>query len=175
MDVAPVGGHGVLALGQTADDRKAHIEEGHAQDQERDHEGDHRVHLEQALDGDGGQHEAQEGGAGVAHEDLGGVEVIGDEADAGTQQRRQHHGDTLLPQQQGDDQHGGGGDAADANGQAVQTVDEVDGVGHQHNPEDRHGTRHPAQVKGHHGEGIGHIADLAAVEHHDGACGDLGE
>ena len=91
VDVAPVGGHGVLALGQTADDRKAHIEEGHAQDQERDHEGDHRIHLEQALDRNGGQQEAQEGGAGVAHEDLGGVEIIGNEAQAGTQQRRQDH------------------------------------------------------------------------------------
>ena len=131
-------------MGDAADEGESRVENRQTQNQEGHHEGDDRIVLEQALDGHGGQNEAQEGGSGVAHEHLGGVEVIGHEAHAGAHQRGHDHGHFLIDHQ-GDDQHGGGGDGGDAVGKAVQSVDQVDGVGDGHDPDDRKGHGQAAQ------------------------------
>ena len=80
---------------------KAGVKDGQAQHQEGHHKGDDGVELEQALDGHGGQNIAQEGGAGVAHEHLGGVHVVGHEAHAGPHQGRHHHGHLALARRPG--------------------------------------------------------------------------
>ena len=48
-------------------------------------------HYEQPRHRHRSQDEAQEGGAGVPHEDLGGVAVVGDESDAPAHQGRADH------------------------------------------------------------------------------------
>ncbi len=137
VDVAPVGVHGALPVGQPAENGKAGVEDGQAQHEEGHGEGDDGVELEQALDGHGGQHKAQEGGAGVPHEDLGRVQVIGQKADAGAGQGGHQDGHLGLGHRQGDDQQGHGADGGHAAGQAVQPVDQVDGVGDGHDPDAR--------------------------------------
>ena len=134
MDVAPVRVHGALTVGHPADHGKGRVKDGQAQDQEGHGKGDDGVELEEPLDGHGGQDVAQEGGAGIAHEHLGGVHIVGHEADAGPHESRHDDGHLGLGHQQGQHQHGGGRDGGDAVGKAVQPVDEVHGVGDAHDP-----------------------------------------
>ena len=145
MDVAPVRVHGALAVGHPADHGEGCVENGQTQDQKRHGKGDHRVEFEKALNGHGGQNETQKCSAGVAHKHLRGVQVIGQEAHAGTHQRRHHHGHLSLGADQGDDQHRGGGDGRHAVGQTVQAVDEVHRVGDPHDPQHRYRDGQPVQ------------------------------
>ena len=82
VHMAAVGMHRALALGDAADDREADIEDRQTEHKERHGKRDDRIHLEQAVDGDGREHKAEECRAGVAHEDLCRVEIIRDEARA---------------------------------------------------------------------------------------------
>ena len=168
VNVAAVGTHGALAAEQPADDGKGHVENGQAQHQEGHHEGDDGGQLEHSLHRHRGQDIAQEGGAGVAHEDLGGVEVIGQKADARSGQGPHHHRHVLLAHQQGNDQHGHRADGGHAAGKAVQPVDEVDGVGDGHDPDEGHRDGQPPQLP--HGVvaedvGVGEDLDAVAREH----------
>ena len=150
MDVAPVGVHGALAVGDAADEGKGGVKDGQSQNQEWHRKGDDGIKLEQALDGHGGQDVTQEGGAGVAHEHLGGVHVVGHEAHAGPHQGRHHHSHLKLPADEGNYKHCGGGDGGDAVGQAVQAVDQVHRVGDGNNPKHRQGhgeiSQHPIGI-----------------------------
>ncbi len=56
-------------------------EDGQAQHEEGHRKGDNGIELEQALNGHHRQNIAQEGGARVPHEDLGGIHVVGQKAD----------------------------------------------------------------------------------------------
>ena len=145
MDVAPVGMHGALAVGNPADKGKGGVKDGQAQNQEGHREGDHRVKLEQALDGHGGQDISQERGPGVPHEHLGGIQVVGHKAHTGPHQSRHDDGHLKLRGHQGDNQHRGGGDGGHAVRQTVQAVDQVYRVGNGHNPQHRKGHGQPAQ------------------------------
>ena len=73
--MCPRSGPWGSAPGQLPQDGEAGVEDGQAQHQEGDGEGDDGVGLEQPLDGDGGQHEAQEGGAGVPMKILAGFRL----------------------------------------------------------------------------------------------------
>ena len=55
MDVAAVGVHGALTVGDAPDKGKGGVKDGQSQNQKRHCEGDDRVELEKALDGHGGQ------------------------------------------------------------------------------------------------------------------------
>ena len=84
MDVPAVCNHGILTLGDAAQERKADIKDGHAEDQERHSKGNDGVHFEKARDGERRHDVAEESRAGVSHEDLGGIEVERQKADTGT-------------------------------------------------------------------------------------------
>ena len=163
--MAAVGVHGALPVGDAPDEGEAGVEDGQAQHEEGHREGDDGVELEQALDGHHRQDIPQEGGARVPHEDLGRVHVVGQEAQAPAGQGGHEDGHIGLADHQGDDQQGHGADGGHAAGQAVQAVDEVDGVGDGHDPDHRHGDGQPAQlpvqVRGEHvgvGDGLDHVA-----------------
>lgn len=146
VDVAAVGVHGTLPVGDAADEGEGRVENRQAQHEEGHHEGDDCIELEEPLDRNHRQDEAQEGGPGIPHEDFRRVQVIGQEAQAAAHQGRHQEGHLGLPHHQGDDQQRHGADGGHAAGQAVQAVDEVDGIGDGHNPDDRHGVGQPAQV-----------------------------
>lgn len=96
VNVPPVRLHGVLVLGQAADDGKADVKNGDAQHQEGHGKGDDGIQLEHPLDGQGGQNKSQECGACVPHKDLGGVKIIGQEPQAGPQKGSYHNGNVAL-------------------------------------------------------------------------------
>ena len=163
VGMAAVRLHGVLPLEDAAGEGGGGVKDGEAQDDEGHHEGDDGVELEQPRHRYRSQDEAQEGGAGVPHEDLGGVAVVGDESDAPAHQGRADHRHLHVAHEQGDDEHGHGRDGADAVRQAVQAVDQVHGVGHRHDPDDGDGHGHDAKVPvfpAQEGEGVGdHLDD----------------
>ena len=169
MDVPPVRLHGVLPVADPAQDGKDGVEKGQGQHQEGEQEGDDGVGLEHADDGHGGQHITQQQGPRIPGKDLGRVEVIGDEAQAGARQGRHDDGHVPFADQQGDHQHSHASDAADPHGQTVQPVDQVDGIGHQNDPEDGDGHAEPAQDQPALGKqvGVGEDLDADAVAHGD--------
>ena len=89
MQVAAVGVEGALPVGDAPEEGEGRVRERDGQGEHRHDEADDRVELEQAEDRHGREDEAQQLRAHVAHEDLGGVEVIGHEAEAGAHQRGQ--------------------------------------------------------------------------------------
>ena len=137
-------------MGDAADEGKGRVKDRQSQDQEGHRKGDDGIELEQPLDGHGRQNIAQKGSAGVPHEHLGGVHVVGHEAHTGSHQGSHHHRHLELAPNEGDHQHGGGGDGRDAVGQAVQAVDQVHGVGDGNDPQHRQGDgeipQHPVGV-----------------------------
>ena len=171
VNVAAVGLHRALVVRHAADDREADVKDRQAQDQEGHGKGDDRVGLKQALDRDRGKDEAQEGGARVAHEDLGRVEVIGHEAEAGAGQSRHHDGDLRIRDHEGNDQQVHRRDRGDAAGQTVEAVDKVDRVRDRNDPDDRDRIGPHAEIPVGivaAAEGIRDAADAdVAVEDHD--------
>ncbi len=155
VEVPAVGGEGRLALPRTPDDGQDQVRHRDRDDRQRQDQrdvgGEHRVrrvaltareqgqgvrvHLPGEGDGGGGQHQADEHRAGVAHEDPGGVHVVRQEAQAHAHQDRGEEGrgrgrlDAVAePDPVRVEEQRGGGDADHAGGQAVQAVDEVHGV-----------------------------------------------
>ena len=140
-----VGMHRALPLRNAADHRKADIKNRQTQHQKRHGEGDHGIGLEQTENGDGSEHKAQEGGAGVAHKDRRRVEVIGNEADAsadnGGKQDCRRHRRSVGNQDKRNNQHGTRRDCGDARCQSVQPVNKVDGVRNGDDPNHADGIR----------------------------------
>ena len=86
VEVASVGREGRLSRGEAADDDPEGVDDGHAEDEQRD------GHLGGAQDGQHGQGEADQVDAGRADEDARRMEVAGQEAEQragqdGAQQR----------------------------------------------------------------------------------------
>ena len=104
MEMAAVGLHRVLAVGNTAQEGKADIEDWDTEDEERHGKGDNGIHLEQARNGKRGKNIAEKGRAGVAHENFRRVHVIRDKAEACAEERTEDDGDVdLLHHERHDD------------------------------------------------------------------------
>src|SRR5713226_6668296 len=128
---------------------EADVEEGHAEDEQRREQRDERIpfgpfpHHREAGEG-----EADERGAAVAEKDLGtaGTKVVRQEAEARAHQRgRQVHEIALLRLQRGDAEEDAGDDA-EAGGEPVHAVEELDRVGHRDEPEDRQAHVQPREA-----------------------------
>ncbi len=174
--MAAVGLHRVLAVGNAAQEGKADIKDRDAEDEERHGEGNDGVHLEQARDGKRGKDIAEEGRAGVAHENLCGVHIIRNKAEARAEERAEDDGDVDLLHHERHDDQGCCRDGGHADGEAVEAVDEIDGVGDGDDPDDRDGDGQPAEIEiGRLGEdvGVGDELDRAAVPDGDARGGDL--
>ena len=176
--MAAVGLHRVLAVGDAAQECKADIEDRDAEDEERHGEGDDGVHLEQACNGERGQDVAQKRRAGVAHEDLRGVHIIRDEAQAGAEERAEDDDDVDLLDHERDHDQRRRGDGRHTDGQPVEAVNEVDGVRDGDDPDDRDRDGQPAEVQIRRlGEDVRVRDELdpAAVPDRDARRGDLHE
>ena len=155
--MSAVGDHRVLAPGDPAQKRKADVENRQAEDQERHGKRNDGVKLEQARHGKRGEDIAEEGRAGVPHEDLGRVHVVGNEAEACAEQRDEDNGDVDLLHEQRDDDERRRGNGGNADGETVQTVDEVDSVRDGDDPDDRDRNGEPAEAD------IGRVAEHVRV------------
>jgi hypothetical protein len=127
-----VDGPAVLdALG----DHEARVEDRHGEDDERECEGDQRVRLQRALDGDHREQVAEQVGARVAEEDRRGVEAVPQVAERGAGRDHREHAGDLAVERQRYRREGTGCDRADARGQPVDPVDEVHDIHERDDPE----------------------------------------
>ena len=173
MEMAAVGLHRVLAVGNTAQEGKADIEDWDTEDEERHGKGDNGIHLEQARNGKRGKNIAEKGRAGVAHENFRRVHVIRDKAEACAEERTEDDGDVGLLHHERHDDQGRGRDGRHTDGEAVEAVDKIDGVGDSDDPDDGDGDGQPAEIEiGCLGKdvGVGDKLNCAAVPDSD-ACG----
>ena len=98
------------------------------------------------------------------------------EAEARAEERAEDDGDVDLLHHERHDDQGCCRDGGHADGEAVETVDEIDGVGDGDDPDDRDGDGQPAEIEiGCLGEdvGVGDELDRAAVPDGDARGGDL--
>ena len=97
MQMRLVGRVDLLPVLQPADDDERRVEDRHGEHEQREEERDRRGGLQEPLDRDGGEDEAEQQRTRVAHEDPCGIEVVAQEADAGAGDDRRHDGRVGLP------------------------------------------------------------------------------
>jgi len=167
-----VGHHGVLPLGDAAQEGKADVKDRHAENKKRHREGDDRVELEQARDRERRQNIAKERRAGVAHENLGWIHVVGNKAEAGAEKCRQNDRNIHFGDKKRNHHQRSRGNGRDADGEAVETIDKIDGVRDRHDPDDRDRDRQPAEIPvGRAAEHVGigqKLDDAAVIDRHSG-------
>ncbi|MDQ0743645.1 hypothetical protein QFZ62_000953 [Clavibacter sp. B3I6] len=167
VEVLPVRAERGLARLQAPEDGEGEVEQRHDEDREgqedRQERGQQlraaeglRVRVDLARDGDGarGHEEPDEERAGVAHEELRGVPVEGEEAEARADQDRADERGEVEPlrlagvrvrEQEAVEEERAVGDDGDARHEAVEPVDEVDGV---HDEDDREDRQHDRHLRG---------------------------
>ena len=162
-----VGAHDRFFIDQPSEDGEKSIENRHSQNQHRDRNGKQCRALDRAQYGKGGEHEAQKQRTAVSHKDLGRIKVKGQKAQRAAG-NRQHCAGRLV----GSVNVGGVGYAQrnDRRGtgcQSVKAVDEIDGVGDTHDPDDGdHEAEHRAQLAVALPEKVGDKLDADAVYIH---------
>jgi hypothetical protein len=137
VEVAAVGRVDRTVVLQAPGDHERGVHDRHGQDEQRQQEDDGRSGLEQALDGHRREDEAQAEGAGVAHEDPGREEVVAQEPEARAGHDRRQDRGVRLSQREREDRVRDACDSADARGEAVHPVEEVDHVHHRDDEDHR--------------------------------------
>ena len=137
MEVAAVGMEGALPVEDAAGEGEYRVRKRHRQREHRQDEGYDGVEFEHTDDRGRGEDIAQQQGAGIAHEYLRGVEIIRYEAETAAAQGGQYDRDVAVRvgDQHGNHQHRQRGDRGHAAGEAVEPVDQVNGVCHADDPE----------------------------------------
>ncbi len=145
MEVLAVGSvDGLLVLHPLEHDEGG-VEEGHREQDQRQHQRHHRSGLDRCLDGDHAHQQPEQVRAAVAHEARRGREVEDQEAQRGARRDRREHTRLLAPEVERDHGHRCGDDRADTRGEPIDAVGEVDDVHQEHETEhgeDRPGVRH---------------------------------
>jgi hypothetical protein len=140
-----------LFVDDPPDDGEKRVPKRNAEHHDGDDKGDEQ-RLFEAHDGERRQVEAQKQRAGVSHENTGRMEIEIEKAEYGSQQNEAVNRDRVIVSRRaaaGHNQcHDGHRSCRDRRypcGQAVQAVDQVDGVGDTDNPEDRDRYAEPEQ------------------------------
>ena len=145
VDVALVGLPDANVGALAAHDGAKRVDDGHAGNDERDDKRGERggaAHVEQR---DGAQCKAQKQRPRVAQEDACGVEVVAQKGQTGAKERNGERGGVDAARENGHRKHGERRDAADARGQAVEAVDEVNDVGECHQIDHGDGVGEPSE------------------------------
>ena len=137
VSVARVCGENRHPAHITARHRNQRLKNGQAQGENRPNVQHRAGGLARSQEGDAGQREANEEAACVAQEDAGGMEVEHQKGEqtAGKGDREQR--DKRCPVESGHDAQRRAADEGNARGQAVQAVNDVEGVGQADQPEQR--------------------------------------
>jgi hypothetical protein len=146
VEVVVVGAERRAAVLEPLEDHERRVEDRHGQHEHRRDEGDRGGRLEQPVERERGEQEAERERARVAHEDLRRVVVVAQEAERGAADDGGQGGRVRAQEGRGEDRERGRGDRHDAGGQRVHAVDEVHEVGHAGDPQHRQGIGQPAQV-----------------------------
>ena len=145
VDVALVGLSDANVGALAAHNGAKRVDDGHAGNDERDDkrgECGGAAHVEQR---DGAQRKAQKQRPRVAQEDACGVEVVVQKGQTGAKERNRERGGVDAAREHGHRKHGERRDAADARGQAVEAVDEVNDVGECHQIDHGDGVGEPSE------------------------------
>ena len=174
MDVGAVGAEHGLVVERAPDHGEQGVGDGQAQRNDGDQNGDGGGRFLVGLDRADGKDVAEEHGAGVAHKNGGGIEVVDEEADGRPAERghEQHHDG--IGAGGGEDEGGHQAEQAHAGGQAVESVDEVHGVDDAHDPQ--HGEDEAERAEAEHAdEGKREDVDAEAGPIKCAGDGELGE
>ncbi len=145
MEVLAVGPVERLFVLQPLEHDERRVEERHGEQNQRQHERDDGRRLDGRLDGDHAHQQAEQVGAGVAHEARSRREVEDQEAERRSSRQRRKHARLLAAEVERDHRHRPGDDRADARREPVDAVGEVDDVHHSDEADDaqhRAGVRH---------------------------------
>jgi hypothetical protein len=104
--------------------------------------------LHRTMHGKHRQHETDEQAPRVSEEDPRGIEVVAEEPDQRTEQCRGGDGDLGITERERDGERGPERHDGNPCGEPVEPVDEVECVGHPHDPEYRNRKGEPAEVNG---------------------------
>ena len=129
-----------LAVLEPAGDDERRVDDRHREDEQRQQQHDRGGRLQKPLDRHRREEEAEDECARAAHEDPRREEPVAEEADAGSGDDRREDRRVRLPQREREHGEGDAGDPADAGGEAVHPVEEVDHVHDGDDPEN--GQRH---------------------------------
>ncbi len=123
------------------------IEYGNGQDNYRYKKGNQGRAFGRTDYGQTSQHKSKEVGTGITHEGFGGIEVKRKKSGDGCHQGEGHQSHLGLAFDQSDNAHSGSGNSRYACGQAVQPVNQVNGIAYSHYPEQGKGYAQGTQVE----------------------------
>jgi hypothetical protein len=179
VEVLAVGGVDRALVLQSLEHHECGVQERDGQQDQRQHERHDHRRLDSCLDGHHAHQQAQQVGPAIAHEARGGREIVDQEAQRRACRERRQHPRFGAIEVEGDDRERAGDDHANAGGETVYAIGEVDDV-HHHNEAD-HGQRR-ARVRGARvwevqraGERQGDRLDGDAEMHDDHGGGDLAD
>lgn len=156
MDVVAVGRHETLAGSRAAKDGQSGVEEGNAENEKDGNDGFEGCGGVGRRQGEGGEEEAEEEAAGIAHENGRRVPVMIEKAEEGAEEDGDKNEVRAVAAEGGEEGEAGDSNDGNAGGETVQAVDQVDGVHDADNPEqgDEKGDDVADGGAGEEGEGI---------------------
>ena len=135
VEMASIGIKRRAAIADAAHDHRRHVSQGQGEDQQRQKQADRGEFLGRTDQADGREAETKEVGAAIAHEDARRIEVVAQEADAGTCKGGCQQPCTGLMQAEAHGKQSHSGDGADTSCQAVEAIKPIDGVSDAHQPD----------------------------------------
>ncbi len=139
VDVLTVGHEDRLVTQKPAHKGERRVEDGHPHRDDRHEHREKRRVLRRPLEREDGEDESDEHRAGVAHENLGGIEVVEEEAHHRAGERRRDERDELDHVVDREDEYGKRDEEGDARRESVHSVNEVKGIDDADDP--NHGNR----------------------------------
>ena len=137
MEMLAVGAIQRLSVLQALEQHEGGVQEGHREQDQRQHERDHRGGLDGRLNRYHPHQQAQQVGPAVAHETRRRREVVEQEAERGAGGEGRQDRRLRAAQIEGDDRHRRGDDRAHPRRETVHAVGEVDHVHNRHEADHR--------------------------------------
>src|ERR1035437_4113108 len=155
------GTKGGFATEEAAGDGEGGIEEGDGEGEEGSGEGEEGSgHAEEGGgflgpdDAEAAKEEADRQATAIAHKDGRGVDVGGEKSEEGAEERGSDEGQGVVATEGGAQEDGGCGAEAHTDGEAIEAIDEIKGVGTSDQPEDGNRDVPPSARDGMTGHGV---------------------
>ncbi len=173
MKMAAIGRKRTFSLAESADNGNEGIAGGKSQNEEGNEKRNQRVEFKHTENGDGRQRVTEDQCARIAHKHFCGVEIKGKKAETRACKQKGKQGDvTHRGADDGGENKTERGNYGDAAGKSVQAVNQVDGVGNAHDPNNGKGNADPGGegiIFAHHQKGI----DPCSHQNGEEGCKDL--
>ena len=154
VDMAAIRAKDGLATEKAARDGEGGIEEGDGEGEEGSGHAEEGGGFLGPDDAEASQEEANGNAAAIAHKDGGVGEVIGEKTEEGAEEGDSDEGQGVVASEQGAQEGGGGGEEANTYGEAIEAIDEVEGIGAGDEPKHGEGEGPPGGGEGVTGDGV---------------------